>query len=384
MTEFRRLLSGRAIGLAVAAWCGVAAAAAQAVETAQALETAQAVETAQSVCASAVICQSLPCAGATRWDNRRENAASVAEARRRGYTLGYCAVVLRDPAPPPASNTPTAESLVASIQTLLSTLGHDIGPFDGAMGPKTSAAIVAFQRSVGVQADGTPSEALYARLKSALAERGGMRTDSKPSDSGTGFYISANVIITNNHVIEGCSKVRPRKRGAEVGNTSLIAVNQADDLAALRSDKPSAHYLRVRKSAVKPAEAVLVFGYPFALSSAGNTTLGNVTALSGLGDDPRFIQISASVQRGNSGGPVLDEAGRLAGVVQSKLDAFKFAKQTGEIPENVNFAIQASTLVAFLDAHRIAYDVATASTALPKTDLAEQAEAASVRLECVK
>ncbi len=374
---------GRAIWLAVAAWCGSAAAADYAVETAQAVESAPALESARSVCASAVICQSMPCAGATRWDPRRENAGHVAEAQRRGFTLGYCAMVLREPAPPPA-NTPTPESLVAAIQTLLSALGHDIGPFDGSMGPKTGAAITAFQRSVGLSADGAPSEALYARLKSALAERGGMRTDSKPSDSGTGFYIGANVIITNSHVVEGCSKVRARKRGVEAGGIRLIAANRADDLAALRSDRPSTHYLKLRKGLVRPAEAVLVFGYPFALSSSGNTTLGNVTALTGLADDPRFIQISASVQRGNSGGPVLDEAGGLVGVVQSKLDAFKFAKQTGEIPENVNFAIQASTLVAFLDNNRIAYEIATASTALPKPDLAEQAEAASVRLECVK
>ena len=361
----------RAVGLAVVAWCGTAAAADPTLET------------AWSVCSSAVICQSLPCAGATRWDNRRENAAAVAEARRRGFTLGYCAVVLREPPPPPAG-APTSDSLVASIQTLLSALGYDMGPFDGSMGPKTGAAIVAFQRSVGLPADGAPSEPLYARLKTALADRGGARTDSKSSDSGTGFYVSANVIITNHHVIEGCGKISLRKRGAAAGTTTLIAANQADDLAALRSDRPRAHYLRLRKGAVRPAEAVLVFGYPVALSSSGNTTLGNVTALAGLADDPRFIQISASVQRGNSGGPVLDEAGRLVGVVHSKLDAYKFAKQTGEIPENVNFAIQAATLVAFLDAHRIVYDAATASTALPKPDLAELAEAASVRLECVK
>ena len=378
MTDLRRRLFGRAIGLAVAAWCGAAVAADYAVEIAQTHETAH------SLCASAVLCQTQPCGGTTRWDPRRENSGHVAEAQRRGFTLGYCATVLRE-GPPPAATAPTAESLVAAIQTLLSALGYDMGPFDGTMGPKTGAAISAFQRSVGLPADGAPSEALYARLKTAMAERGGMRTDSKPSDSGTGFYISANVIITNSHVVEGCDKIRARKRGVESGGITLIVANRADDLAALRSDKPNPHYLKLRKGApIRPAEAVLVFGYPFALSSSGNTTLGNVTALTGLADDPRFIQISASVQRGNSGGPVLDEAGRLVGVVQSKLDAFKFAKQTGEIPENVNFAIKAPTLLAFLDNNRIAYDVATATAALPKPDLAEQAEAASVRLECVK
>src|SRR5258708_6228192 len=148
MTEPRGSMLGRAIGLAVAAWCGAAIAADPAIETAQAQETAPALESAHSVCASAVLCQSQPCGGATRWDPRRENAGHVAEAQRRGFTLGYCAMVLRE-APPPSANTPTAESLVAAIQTLLSALGHDIGPFDGSMGPKTGAAITAFQRSVG-------------------------------------------------------------------------------------------------------------------------------------------------------------------------------------------------------------------------------------------
>jgi serine protease Do len=79
----------------------------------------------------------------------------------------------------------------------------------------------------------------------------------------------------------------------------------------------------------------------------GNTTLGNVTALAGLRDDSRYIQISASIQPANSGGPVLDEAGRLVGVIEGKLVALKMAKATGDIPQNVNFAIRASTLQTF-------------------------------------
>ena len=101
-------------------------------------------------------------------------------------------------------------------------------------------------------------------------------------------------------------------------------------------------------------------------------------------DDSRYIQISAAVQPGNSGGPVLDEAGRLVGVIEGKLDALKVARVTGDIPQNVNFAIRTSTLVNFLEANRIAYEVASSSATLPNTQLAEQAEAASVQLECRK
>lgn len=123
------------------------------------------------------------------------------------------------------------------------------------------------------------------------------------------------MIITNNHVIDKCVEVRTRKRGVDIARVQVIAVNRSDDLAAPRSEKSSDDYLKLRiGTAIRPAESVVVFGYPLAgaLSSLGNTTLGNVTALTGLRDDSRFIQISATVQPGSSGGPVLDETGRLS------------------------------------------------------------------------
>ncbi|MFI5000575.1 MAG: trypsin-like peptidase domain-containing protein [Reyranellales bacterium] len=385
MGEFRRNLLGLMATLAAGAWSLAVAAADPAGEP------------ASTVCGWAVLCQSAPCSGTTRWDPRRDNAPYVAEAMRRGYTLGYCAVVLRaapaTPAPSQAASStaaPTSESLVSSIQTLLSVLGHDIGPFDGTIGPKTRAAIASFQKSVGLPADGVPSEDLYTRLKIAVAERSGghgANVAGKPPNFGTGFYISSDIVVTNSHVIEGCTEIWGRKHGQDVGGMQLVVANKVDDLAALRASKFNAQYLKLRVDApVKAAEAVLVFGYPlaFALSSSGNTTLGNVTALAGLNDDPRFIQISAAVQRGNSGGPVLDEAGRLIGVTHAKLDAYRYARETGEIPENVNFAIRATTLARFLYTNRIAYEVATASAKLANTELAEQAEAASVQLECRK
>ena len=74
--------------------------------------------------------------------------------------------------------------------------------------------------------------------------------------------------------------------------------------------------------AARQGENVEAFGYPLsqALTTSDNFTTGIVTALAGIGDDSRFYQISAPVQPGDSGGPLLDENGNLVGVVSSKLN----------------------------------------------------------------
>jgi S1-C subfamily serine protease len=290
---------------------------------------------------------------------------------------------------------------VLAIQSLLARLGYDPGPITGEVGLKTNMAISAFQKSIGVAGDGLPSEAVRAQLEKAVAARGGtgaapataaIRPDvpheKKLASTGTGFFISPDTLVTNYHVVGGCGELRLRKNGGDTSGVRLLATSASDDLAVLRTPARGKSFLKLRVGApIKPAEPVLVFGYPLAqaLSSAGNTTLGNVTALSGLRDDSRYLQISAAVQPGNSGGPAVDEAGRLMGVVVSKLNAMAIARATGDIPQNVNFAIKVSTLVNFLEAHNIRYEPAeAAATELPVTQRAERAEASSTQIECYK
>ncbi len=69
----------------------------------------------------------------------------------------------------------------------------------------------------------------------------------------------------------------------------------------------------------------------------------------GSGDDTRKIQISAPVQQGNSGGPALDQFGNVIGIVQSKQVAFA----SGDVPQNVNFAIKSTIALNFLEANGI-------------------------------
>ena len=109
---------------------------------------------------------------------------------------------------------------------------------------------------------------------------------------------------------------------------------------------------------------------------------GAVSALAGPGDDRRFIQITAPVQPGNSGGPVLDAAGNVVGVVVAKLDAVEIARSTGDIPQNVNFAVSAGIARAFLDVGGVPYETAPSDTEAGPVEIAAAARKFTVLVEC--
>lgn len=113
-------------------------------------------------------------------------------------------------------------------------------------------------------------------------------------------------------------------------------------------------------------------------------TTGTLSSMSGMGGDTRLVQITAPVQPGNSGGPMLDSAGNLMGVVVSKLNAIKAAKITGDIAQNVNFGINVNVLRSFLDANSVYYDTTTTDKAVPTTVIAEKAKGFTVLVECWK
>jgi len=101
-----------------------------------------------------------------------------------------------------------------------------------------------------------------------------------------------------------------------------------------------------------PAISVVAIGFPYhgQLTSDFTVTTAIVSSLSGLLNDTRFLQISAAVQPGNSGGPLL--GGLIIGMVAATINALKFVRATGNIPENINFAIKTGAIRDFLDAHR--------------------------------
>ena len=199
--------------------------------------------------------------------------------------------------------------------------------------------------------------------------------DGEKLSSGTGYFITnTGHVVTNYHVVKGCSTIAVASGDHPFAEGRLLGNDETNDLAVIKTDLKPTKVASIRLGA-RLGDPVAVFGYPLSqvLASSGNFTLGNITALAGLRDDTRHIQISAPVQAGNSGGPLLDANGNLVGTIISKLNAVKIVQSTGDLPQNVNFAIESAVVASFLDSKGIMYDTNTSSNALAPADLADYA-----------
>jgi S1-C subfamily serine protease len=201
----------------------------------------------------------------------------------------------------------------------------------------------------------------------------------------TGFFVTEDGhFVTNAHVVEGCTSILVKADDGAVTSATRVATDTTNDLALLKLDKKPPRVVALRIGG-RLGEGVEAFGFPHSdiLSTSGNFTLGNITAMNGMGDDSRYLQMSAPVQAGNSGGPLLDQSGNLVGVVSAKLDAMKVAMEGGDLPQNVNFAVKSAMVAAFLDANRIAYKVgAPGPKAMEPADIADAARAMSGFVMC--
>ncbi len=136
---------------------------------------------------------------------------------------------------------------------------------------------------------------------------------------------------------------------------------------------------------VRPGDSVVVAGYPLSnlLGSNMSVTTGSVSQLSGPRDDSRLLQVTAPVQPGNSGGPLLDGESNVIGVVTGTLNGLVLAIATGALPQNVNFAVKTSVVRNFLDTNGIHYLSATARrVGRSAADIGAAARNFTVRIEC--
>lgn len=205
--------------------------------------------------------------------------------------------------------------------------------------------------------------------------------------TGTAFILNkSGQAITNYHVIDGCTEVRAEGRD---GVVKVVTSDVVNDLAQLQIPGTVAASASISSDPTKlrQGEDIAVFGFPLnsLLSSGGNLTPGIVSAITGLGNNTNQIQITAPIQPGSSGSPVLNKKGEIVAVVSMKLSDSKMAKATGQIGQNVNFAVSGQTLRTFLDTHKVEYrSGGFLSFEKSMADLADEARKWTLVVECWK
>ncbi|MFC7553630.1 trypsin-like peptidase domain-containing protein [Pseudoroseomonas wenyumeiae] len=157
-------------------------------------------------------------------------------------------------------------------------------------------------------------------------------------------------VVTNRHVVNGCARLTLSGAGPAPLSARTLRMDARLDLALLEVPGLRGPAFPFRATPARRGEGVIALGFPLAglLSTDLKLTRGDVNGLSGLGNDQNVLQMSAPVQPGNSGGPLLDLRGQVLGMVVAKLDAQSVARRTGDIAQNVNFAIKAEPVAAFL------------------------------------
>jgi TPR repeat protein/S1-C subfamily serine protease len=170
---------------------------------------------------------------------------------------------------------------------------------------------------------------------------------------GTGWPIQPGYIVTNQHVVSGKKKIAVVSNSGEKISAAVLIEDRINDLALLQVNHPEKlpPALPIAKLSAKIGSKVFTIGYPHPdiMGTKPKLTEGIVNALSGYMDDPRILQISVPVQSGNSGGPLLNMSGEVIGIVTAKLSAVKMFNWTGDLPQNVNYAVKSTYIAALLD-----------------------------------
>jgi serine protease Do len=216
----------------------------------------------------------------------------------------------------------------------------------------------------------------------------GGTADPRPAapSFGTGFFFNADgYALTNHHVIDGCRTISMlTDRGPMAAR--VVRYDPINDLALLRVEGGAKAFATFRASSdMRAGDSVVVAGFPLptVLQNGLNVTVGNISSLSGFGGNSALLQITAPVQPGNSGGPVLDMSGNVIGVIVSKLNAVEMAKATGDIPQNINFAVQEDIARVFLKAFEdVKLTEKPSGSTLAVSDVVANARAYTFQVEC--
>ena len=209
-----------------------------------------------------------------------------------------------------------------------------------------------------------------------------------PDASGSGSVVTSDgYIVTNRHVVNGCQSLAVRADSTAGSPAQVVALHARDDLAVIRTDASFGAVAAFRMgTGIRPGDDIVAVGFPLAglLADEPSVTTGSASALAGIHNDQSILQMSAPVQQGSSGGPLFDASGNVVGVVVTKLNARIVAEETGDLPQNVNFALKAEIARTFLEELAIRYRTSPSTTRLGNADVGDIGRRVTVMVECYR
>jgi len=173
-------------------------------------------------------------------------------------------------------------------------------------------------------------------------------TDAIEAGFGTGWALTSRHIVTANHVIADAKYVSIPIENKRFISARVLINDPINDLAILELEEDTIQLkpLPLANRSARIGTQVFTIGFPLPglMGIEPKLTTGIINARSGLQGDRRTYQISVPVQSGNSGGPLLNMQGEVVGITTFKLAADRVHSMTGDVVQNVNYAIKIAYL----------------------------------------
>ena len=214
---------------------------------------------------------------------------------------------------------------VISVEVKFANVAGDFAQ-DGEGGPEMSPGIP----------ENSPFRDFFDKFGKNMPDQ---RQGMPRSGVGSGFIISADgYAVTNNHVVQGADEVTVKLRDGRELKAKVIGTDPKTDLALIKIDSNETfQFASFSDKEPRVGDWVMAVGNPFGLSSTVTTGIISASGRDiGAGPYDDFLQIDASINKGNSGGPAFDLEGKVIGI-----NTAIYSPSGGSV--GIGFAIPAST-----------------------------------------
>ena len=275
------------------------------------------------------------------------------------------------------------QEILLTVQAFLYALGYAPGD-EGGFDFRTKTAIKAYQKDSGITPiDGEISEELFINLQSSYSKKQKTLNFNNYSivSTGSGYLIDKKGhVVTNAHVIEGCSIITTGKNNT----AEILRADENNDIAIIKTSDIE-EYRAMSFANQDPAlgQRIFVSGFPLnEILENLNFTSGTVSSEVGLLQNINQFQFTAPIQPGNSGGPILNEYGGVVGMSVASVSNKKFEELMDTLVQNINFGIRQSSIQSLLEQENIKYEKGNPKWFASEEAVAKEAKSGTILIKC--